>query len=130
MPKQEKSELFKSWLKFEKAEKQAKEKRYEIESEIENLIGLDFEGNSKTFEIDEFKVNLKKNIVYKIDDKAYLSIKNDIPEELDPIEEKISYSLNLKGFEYLKTNAREIYKKISDVVDKKENKTTIKVEKI
>lgn len=130
MPKQEKSELFKSWLKFEKAEKQAKEKRYEIESEIENLIGLDFEGNSKTFEIDEFKVNLKKNIVYKIDDKAYLSIKNDIPEELDPIEEKISYSLNLEGFEYLKTNAREIYKKISDVVDKKENKTTIKVEKI
>ena len=130
MPKQEKSELFKSWLKFEKAEKQAKEKRYEIESEIENLIGLDFEGNSKTFEIDEFKVNLKKNIVYKIDDKAYLSIKNDIPEELDPIEEKISYSLNLEGFEYLKTNAREIYKKISDVVERKENKTTVKVEKI
>lgn len=130
MPNQEKSDIFKSWLKFKKAENKAKEQRIEIEEKIKEIYGLDFKGNSKYFkETDiKFKVTIQKNEKYKLDQEAYLSIRGEIPENLRP--EKITFSLDVKGYEYLKDNYKEIYKKVSSVVEFKINKPTIKVEKI
>lgn len=127
---EEKENLLKDWLKHKKAENKAKEKRIGIEDKLEKLYGTDFKENSKTFTEEElgFKINLKKNIKYNLDQEAWIAIRPDIPEDLRP--EKVSFSLDVKGFEYLKANNKEIYEKVSDCVEIQTNKTTIKVEKI
>lgn len=123
-------ELLKQWLKFDKAEKKAKKNRNEVEEKIEKIYGTIFEENSKTFKEKDlgFSVNLKKNIKHNLDQNAWKTARVTIPENLRP--EKLSYSLDIKGFEYLKKEEPEIYKKVSDCVEIKNNKTTIKVEKI
>jgi hypothetical protein len=125
----DKESLLKEWVKYKKAEDKAKLNRYEVESAIIDLYG-DFKETSKSFKEEElgFKVNLKKSIAHKLDQEAYLSIRNDIPEDLRP--EKITFALDVKGFEWLQANDQENYLKISECVTIKENKTTVKVEKI
>lgn len=124
-----KEKLFNSWLDYRKAETKLKDLRLEIEKEIEKLYETDFNGNSKTFNENDigFKVNIKKNIVHKLDEVAWKSIRNEFPEELRP--EKISFSVDVKGFNWLKENEEELYRKVSDCVEIKENKPTIKIEK-
>lgn len=126
----EKEKLLKSWGKFKKSEERARKNRVEIESQIEKIYGTDFKETSKTFKEKElgFNINLKRNIAYKLDQEAWRSVRSEVPENLRP--EKITFSLDVKGFEYLKVNEVDIYKKVSDCVEIKQNKTTIKVEKI
>lgn len=129
----EKNRLLKEWLKFKKAEDAAKNKRIAAETELEKIYG-GFSETSKTITEEElgYKINLKKNIVHKLDQAGYLSIRGDIPEKLRP--EKVTFALDVPGFNYLRESNNpeeiEIYKKISELVEIKENKTTIKVEKI
>lgn len=127
---EEKKKLFDEWLKSKKAEDRAKEKRYAVEQELEKLYILDPSNISQTFKEEDigFRINLKKNFTYNLDQDAYSSIRTEIPENLRP--EKIKFSLDLKGYEYLKDCHIDLYKKISDCVSYKDNKTTIKVEKI
>ena len=126
----DKKSLFAEWLKFKKSEDKAKINRAEVEAAILELYGTDFKETSKTFKEDElgFKVNLKKNTVHKLDQEAYLAIREDIPQNLRP--EKVSFSLDVTGFEWLEANDNENYLKVSSCVEIKENKTTVKVEKI
>jgi len=123
-----KKELFQEYLKHKKAEDAAKQKRYEVEEKIKKLYGL-FDEKSKTFNESEigFSVNIKKNIVFSLDQEKYKQIRLDIPDELRP--EKIKFDLDTKGYEYLKEHEKDIYKKVSVCVDKKENKPTVSVEK-
>jgi hypothetical protein len=144
MTKEKKADLLRNWLKAKIAEDKAKAKRIKLDEEIESIYGTDFEGISKTFKEDElgFSVNLKKNIKYDLDQEAWKSIRSDIPAELRP--EKVKFEIDVKGFEYLRDNPdvmespdspnslpyKEYYKMVSDCVTIKNNKTTIKVEKI
>jgi len=123
----EKEQLLKDWLKFKKNERKAKKSRVEIEEQIKSLY-KDFKESSKTFTEENFKVNIEKNIVYKLDQEKYVSIRNDIDPNLRP--EKITFALDVKGFDWLKENNQGIYNMVSDCVEIKENKSTIKVEKI
>lgn len=123
-----KKELFQEHLKHKKAEDAAKQKRYEVEEKIKKLYGS-FDEKSKTFNEPElgFSINIKKNIVFNLNQEKYKLIRLDIPEELRP--EKIKFDLDTEGYKYLKENEKDIYKKISECVDKKENKSTVSVEK-
>jgi hypothetical protein len=125
-----KADLCKKWLKAKKAETKAKDDRVAIEDEIIEVYGIDFEGQSKTFKEDDldFSVNIKKNVSHQFDQDAWASVRADIPVDLRP--EKIKFEVDVKGFEYLKENNSEIYLKVSDCVTIKDNKTTVKVEKI
>ena len=127
---EDKESVLKEWLKFKKAEDKAKKNRIEIENKILTMYDLNFDGSSKTFKEDglDFSVNIKKNIVYKLDQEKYISIRQEIAEELRP--EKVSFSLDIEGYNYLKENELEVYKKVLDCVEMKENKSTVKVEKI
>ena len=129
MTAEEKATIFKEWQKHKKAEDAAKKKRIEVEQQIESVYG-NFEGDSKTFKEDDigFKINLKKNVSIKLDQEQYISIRSGIPENLRP--EKIKFDLDKTGFAYLKENNPEIYKMVSNCVEEKPGKTTIKVEKI
>jgi hypothetical protein len=124
---EEKESLFAEHLKVSKKEDDAKKKRLEIEAEIEALFPFT-DALSKTFKEEKYKVTIKKNPVMKLDNKLYIPIRESIPEELRP--EKVKYDLDSKGFKWLKENNPEIYKKVSDCVEAKDNKSTITVEKI
>jgi len=124
----DKESLLKEWLKLKKAENKAKQNRLKIEEQIQDQYKLNPDEKSKTFKEEKFSINIKKNVVYKLNEKQWILIRQEIPENFRP--EKISFSLDLKGFEYLKENEDLIYKKISDCVEFKENKSTITVEKI
>ena len=129
-----KEELLPLWIKHKKAEDKAKAKRVEIEKEIEAIYGTSFKETSKTFKEKElgFKINLKKNIAYNLDEEMYLKARAKIPLSLRP--EKVKFSLNIEGFKYLKASEKpeeqEVYLMVSDCVEIKDNKTTVKVEKI
>lgn len=122
-----KEALLAEHLKVSKAEDKAKTRRVEIEAELEKLYG-DFDGKSKTFNEEKYKVTIKKNFSQKLDQEKYVAIRPEIPEELRP--EKIKFDLDSKGFEWLKENNRDIYLKVSDCVTEKQNKSTVSVEKI
>jgi VIT1/CCC1 family predicted Fe2+/Mn2+ transporter len=125
--KMEKEKLMKEWIRFKKAEEKAKKNRIEVEKGLEEIYGS-FKGNSKTFnEENGFSVNIKKNVKYSLDQTKWKGIRTKIPENYRP--EKISYSLDLAGFNWLKENNNELYLKVSDCVEQKNNKSTITVEK-
>lgn len=114
-----KEALLAEHLKVSKAEDKAKARRVEIEAELEKLYG-DFDGKSKTFNEEKYKVTIKKNFSQKLDQEKYVAIRP----------EKIKFDLDSKGFDWLKENNREIYLKVSDCVTEKQNKSTVSVEKI
>lgn len=121
----EKKELYIAWLKAKKVEEKAKKQRYEIEEEIEKNIPQ-IEGQSKTFSEDGFKIFIKKNESYNFL-KTWEEIREDIPENLRP--EKIKFDVDKLGLEYLKKHEPELYKNISDYIEYKIGKITIKIEK-
>ena len=121
----EKNQLLDELFKAQKAEAKAKAKRIELESEIEKLYS--FDGKSKTFDEEKFKVTVKKSILVSLDQEKYISVRPNIPEELRP--EKVKFDLDTKGFEWLRENNHEVYKMVSDCVTEKDGKTSIKVEK-
>lgn len=131
MESADKTALFKEWLKSKKAEDTAKKKRIEIEVQLESLYG-NFEGKSKTIKEEElgFSINVKKNVAFKLDQEKYIAIRSSIPDALRP--EKITFSIDETGFKFLKEKEeyKDIYLKVSDCVEEKVNKSTIKVEKL
>lgn len=124
---EKKETLFKNWLKFKKAETAAKDERYKVESEIENLYG-DFDGMSTSFKEDKYKVSISKTMTTKLDQDKYIVVRQTIPSDLRP--ERIKFDLDKAGYDYLKANNKEIYTLVSDCVTFTPGKTTIKVEKV
>ena len=124
----ERGNLLKEWLKHKKAETKAKDKRIDVEKKLVEIYGVDFDGSSKSFKDGDFKTNIKKNVKISFDQDLWIEARKEISQELRP--EKISFSVNTKGFDWLKENNKEIYKKVSDCIKIVENKPTVKVEKI
>jgi len=126
----ERKKLYTDWLKLKKAEEKAKNNRVAIEKELAGLFIIDDGSASKTFTDEDagFKINIKKNIRYALDQEKWKSVRLDIPENLRP--EKIAFSLDVKGFDYLAKNDSAVYQKVSDCVTISENKSTFKIEKI
>ena len=122
-------EIYANWLKAKKAEEKAKKARIEIEQEMELLIPS-FDGQSKTYSDEGFKVTVKKSETYSFD-KDWDRARENIPENMRP--ERIKYEVDKAGLEYLKDspNAEEQgwYKTISNFVSFKTGKTSFKVEK-
>ena len=123
-----KKELYDSWLKFKKQEQKAREKRLIIEKILCDIYEEQVSGNSKTFADMDYSITVKRNFVYSLDQEAYKSIRDIIPDGLKP--EKVTFSLDLNKYKYLHDHNKEFYKKLSDCVTLKQNKTGIKVEKI
>ena len=122
-------ELCSNWLKAKKAEEKAKKARIEIEKELEALIPS-FDGLSKTFKEEGFKIAVKKSENYSFE-KDWERERESIPESLRP--ERIRFEVDKAGLEYLKDSTnpeeKEWYKTISKFVNYKPGKTGFKIEK-
>lgn len=124
---EEKKELLKAWMKFKHAEEKAKKSRYEIEAKIAPLYQFS-DSESKTFNEDDFKVNVKRGETFSLDQDAWKTARLSIPDDIRP--EKIKFELDKAGFTWLKENNADVYKIVSDCVTKKPSKVSINIEKI
>jgi len=127
--KDKKKELFHKWLMLKQTENDIKKERNKIESEIELLYPFE-NGNSHTFKEDDFAINIKRNYVYKFDQQLWAESRKNLPKKFRP--EKIEYKVDVERLkeldEYLhKTDGSNIYKSISDCIEMKQNKSTIKI---
>jgi len=119
-------ELSKEWLKLKAKEKEFADKRKKLELEIEELFP--FSGSlSKSFKFGKFKVNIKKNVAYKLDQDQWKEIRTSIPIKNRP--EKLKYDLDVKKYEKIRESGISYFNAISDCVEVKNNKTTIKIER-
>jgi hypothetical protein len=127
---EEKQAILKDWIKHKKAENTAKKKRIEIEKQLEEMYILEKNKKSTKFKEDDlgFAITVKKSESLKLDNEKYISIRDQIPADLRP--EKVSFSLDEKGYNWLKENNKDVYKKISDCVELKIGKTGFTVEKL
>lgn len=115
------------WIRAKAKEEKAKAERLRVEEKLSQLFSFD-SGNSKTFTEGNYKIYLKKNVAYKLDQAGWSAIRDDFPADLRP--EKVKFEVDVKGLEYLKANHYDLYKKVSDLIEIKENKMTITVDKI
>ena len=115
------------WIRAKVKEEKAKAERLRVEEKLSQLFSFD-SGNSKTFTEGNYKISLKKNVAYKLDQAGWSAIRDNFPADLRP--EKVKFEVDVKGLEYLKANHYDLYKKASDLIEIKENKMTITVEKI
>lgn len=131
MDEKEKEKLFNDLLKAKKTEDIAKDKRIELEEQVAELYEDQIEGKSKTINEkigkNSFKITIKKTVNQTLDQDAYLSIRPQIPEDRRP--EKVKFSIDSKGYEWLKENDRENFIKVSNCVTEKDGKTSVVIEK-
>jgi hypothetical protein len=130
MTPEEKKELVKKYFAAKAKEDKAKKERKEIEEIFQSEYAPEVpEGQkSKTFEEDTFKIVCKKaDKTLVLDEKMYLLIRQNIPAEQRP--EKVKFSLDVEGYEWLKKNNYEAYRTVSECVSEKDTAPSITITK-
>ena len=109
------------------AEKQANERRVELEEELIALLGQKEEG-SQTHEVGDYKVTITGKLIRKVDWDLYdKSIAAKIPESLQPV--KVKRELDDSGVKYLANNEPQIYRLLAKALTIKPAKTAVKISK-
>jgi len=123
----EKEQLLADWLEAKQEERKATKTRVEIEEQILALIPAPDEG-SKTESVGDMKVTLTQRINRKVDDKAWSIIREEIPEEIRPIEIIESLKIDNRGLKWLEENEPGYYKLVCKCITEKPAKVGVKVE--
>lgn len=106
-------------------EREANERRVQLEEELIALVGAREEG-SKTHTIGDFKVIITGKLNRKIDWEIFDdSIASQIPESLQPV--KIKRELDEAGVKYLANNEPQLYKLLSKALTIKPAKTAVTI---
>jgi hypothetical protein len=109
------------------AEKQANERRVELEEELIALLGQKEEG-SQTHEVGDYKVTITGKLIRKVDWDLYdKSIAAKIPESLQPV--KVKRELDDSGVKYLANNEPQIYRLLAKALTIKPAKTAVNITK-
>lgn len=106
-------------------EREANERRVQLEEELIALVGAREEG-SKTHTIGDFKITITGKLNRKIDWEIFDdSIASQIPESLQPV--KIKRELDDAGVKYLANNEPQLYKLLSKALTIKPAKTAVTI---
>jgi hypothetical protein len=109
------------------AEKQANERRVELEEELIAILGQKEEG-AQTHEVGDYKVTITGKLIRKIDWDLYdKSIAAKIPESLQPV--KVKRELDDSGVKYLANNEPQIYRLLAKALTIKPAKTAVNITK-
>ena len=125
-----KEELIKAYLKAEGLEQKAKKEKKALESEIIALYQDEIpkDKKSKTFDEEKVKVTVKKqDEILSLIEKEYLKIRDSIESKLRP--EKVKFSLDIEGYNWIKENNPELYKVVSQCVELKPTPASLKIVK-
>ncbi len=115
-----------------KVEEQAKAARTSIESAIAELVPGPTNGQkTRTFE-DGVKVTVKRKLLYCANvieiEKAVASVSKRIGKEIPvPVESKTTRTLDVKGYEWFRSNAPDMFNLISKHVTVKPGKDAVTI---
>lgn len=110
--------------------KQAQDRLDELQAEIVDMLDerpADAEG-SKTFTIDGFKVEVKRAMNRKTDEKGIDAIAGLKLGELTPLKTKIE--LDQTGLKYLRNNEPQVYARVAKFIEAKPAKVSVTVSRI
>ena len=119
------TEIAQDLYEARQVEREANERRVELEEELIALVGAREEG-SKTHTIGDFKITITGKLNRKIDWEIFDdSIASQIPESLQPV--KIKRELDKTGVKYLANNEPQLYKLLSKALTIKPAKTAVTI---
>lgn len=118
------SQACKNWLTAKGAENLARKARIDVEREIISMVGAKSEG-AQTAEVGPYKITTTGKLTRKLDTTAYMSVINDVPVEVSPVE--FNPSLDLKKLRALETANPGVYAIVSSCIEIKPAKTAVTV---
>ncbi len=100
----------------------------------EQLTGMIVSGMShnhegqRTYEYDEWKVEIKTPVTYALNKKLYESGSVVLPDNYNPIKESVSYSID-KGLcdKYMLNAPKKIRDALAELIDKKPGKASVTI---
>ncbi len=111
------------------AESLARERRYEVERKISELVGTKDEGQI-TSKTERFKVTAKHKINRTIDAKKWEEIKDGLDPAIALHLIKYKPSLDLKGYRWIRDNDPAAFAIVSKAITSKPAKVGISVEEL
>jgi hypothetical protein len=101
--------------------------KVKLEEEIIKGLKHDHEG-SHTYDVGKYKVTVKTDWIYSLDKKKYQLYKNNIPAELNPVKESISYVVDKRIVRQaeIDANADDLLL-LGKIISKKPAKPNVKI---
>ena len=121
------SHLAEAYEQAKAEETRATNLRRELAAQIQVMTGHTAE-SSKTYKDGDWKVVVKQPVNRSMDWAAWETVKQDIPEELWPIETQPA--LDEKGVKWLMNNEPEIYRILSSALTTKPGAVSVTVTRI
>ena len=116
------TEIAEDLFKAKQAEREAEERRIQLEEELVAVLGKRDEG-SKTHTVGQYKVVITGRVNRKIDWEAFDQLSHKIPENLWPVKR----ALDETGVKYLANNEPQLYKLLSKALTIKPAKTAVTI---
>jgi hypothetical protein len=110
---------------YTEAEKKAKENRLQVEGIILQITDTKEEGTCTT-KTRYFKCSTVGKLTRSLDPEVWANIKDDIPEDLQPV--KVKESIDLPKLRAIESANPDLFKFISKAISTKPAKTQVKVE--
>ena len=100
----------------------------DLETELARKLGHNIEG-SKTYHADGYKVTLTTGYNYSLDKEKYKELNHLLPENLNPVSEKITYEVSQKMVKDAEKFAdQKIMGILAEILSKKPKKLYVKLE--
>jgi len=110
---------------YAEVEKKAKQNRIEVENIILQITDSKEEGTCTT-KTRYFKCSTVGKLTRSLDPEVWANIKDDIPEDLQPV--KVKESIDLPKLRAIESANPELFKLVCNAIATKPAKTSIKVE--
>lgn len=120
-------ELVAQWIDAKRAEDAANRYRVNLEEQIIACVGEPDEGSQTHELVDGSKLVVTGKITRTVDEAAWRSVMQQIPEHLRPIAFVETPKIDLKGLRWLQTNEPALYAIVAQTVTARRAKTSISV---
>ncbi len=102
-------------------------RKEELTEEVIGLFGHEHEGQ-KTYEFDEWKVEIRTPCVYSLDKKLYESGRFSLPAEYNPIKQSVSYTIDKRLCDdYITKAPKKIRDALAELIEKKPGKPSVHI---
>lgn len=113
------------WREAKAAEDAARAERIKVEEQIIGVVGVKEEGTVSR-KTDWFKLSTTGKLTRSLDDKAFLAIRSQVPDELSPVD--FVPKLNLRKLRDLEYNHPDTYRLVASCLITKPAKPAVRVE--
>lgn len=113
------------WRESKAAEDAARAERIKVEEQIISVVGVKEEGTVSR-KTDWFKLSTTGKLTRTLDDKAFMAIRDQVPDAISPVE--FAPKLNLRKLRDLETTNPDAYRLVASCLVTKPAKPAVRVE--